>query len=79
LFDSISKPGYQAGKDLLRRPAGVAPCKLIGLGGIDADTIGQVIEHGWDGAALLGYLWQQPEKAVKRFMKLKEIIRHYGR
>lgn len=79
LFGSISKPGYQAGKDLLRRPAGVAPCKLIGLGGIDADTIGQVIEHGWDGAALLGYLWQQPEKAVKRFMKLKEIIRHYGR
>jgi len=79
LFDSISKPGYRAGGDLLRRPAGVAPCKLIGLGGIDADTIGQVIEHGWDGAALLGHIWQQPEKAVERFRTLKEIISHYGR
>jgi len=79
LFDSISKPGYLAGNDLLRRPAGVAPCKLIGLGGIDASTIGQVIEHGWDGAALLGHVWQQPDKAVERFMTLKERIHHYGR
>ena len=79
LFDSISKPGYLAGEGLIRRPAGVAPCGLIGLGGIDADTSGEVIRHGWDGAALLGYIWQHPEKAVERFMKLKEIISHYGR
>jgi thiamine-phosphate pyrophosphorylase len=79
LFDSISKPGYLAGKDLIRRPAGIAPCRLIGLGGIDADTIGEVIQHGWDGAALLGYIWQHPEKAVERFRKLKEITSHYGR
>ncbi|MBN9384760.1 MAG: thiamine phosphate synthase [Chitinophagaceae bacterium] len=79
LFDSISKPGYPAGDGLLQRPAGVAPCRLIGLGGIGADTIGEVIKHGWDGAALLGYIWQQPERAVERFRILKEIISHYGR
>lgn len=79
LFDSISKPGYLAGDGLLRRPAGVAPCRLIGLGGIDADTVGEVIKHGWDGAALLGYIWQQPENAVERFRSLKKVISHYGR
>lgn len=79
LFDSISKPGYLAGEGLIRRPAGVAPCRLIGLGGIDADTIGEVIQHGWEGAALLGYIWQRPEEAVERFRKLKEITSHYGR
>ncbi|HVW62525.1 MAG TPA: thiamine phosphate synthase [Puia sp.] len=79
LFDSISKPGYLAGEGLLRRPAGVAPCGLIGLGGIDADNIGEVIQHGWDGAALLGYIWQHPEKAVERFRKLKEIASRYGK
>lgn len=79
LFDSISKPGYLAGEGLLRRPADVAPCKLIGLGGIDADTIGQVIAHGWDGAALLGYIWQRPEQAVERFKKFQTIAVQYGK
>jgi thiamine-phosphate pyrophosphorylase len=79
VFDSISKPGYLAGEGLLRRPAGVAPCRVIGLGGIDVHTIGQVVEHGWDGAAVLGAIWQRREKAIERFRALKEIISHHGR
>jgi thiamine-phosphate pyrophosphorylase len=79
LFDSISKPGYKAGKDLLQRRAGVLPCKLIGLGGIDQHTIGQVIDHGWDGAAVLGYIWDKPQKAVERFKLLKAIVENHGR
>jgi thiamine-phosphate pyrophosphorylase len=79
LFDSISKPGYMAGEGLLRRPEGVAPCGLIGLGGIDKDTIGQVIEHGWDGAAVLGAIWEKPGEAVERFLHLKEIVEGYER
>ena len=79
LFDSISKPGYRAGEGLLRRPAAVAPCRVIGLGGIDEHTIGQVVEHGWDGAAVLGAIWQRREKAIERFKALKEIISQYGR
>ena len=79
LFDSISKPGYMAGEGLLRRPAGVAPCGLIGLGGIDKDTFGQVMEHGWDGAAVLGTIWERPQEAVARYLLLKKIIEEYGR
>ena len=78
LFDSISKAGYLAGDGLLRRPEGVAPCGLVGLGGINKDTIGQVIEHGWDGAAVLGAIWERPEEAVERFMELKKMIELYG-
>jgi thiamine-phosphate pyrophosphorylase len=78
LFDSISKPGYLAGEGLLRRPEGAAPCRLVGLGGINKDTIGQVIEHGWDGAAVLGAIWDRPEEAVERFIALKKMIESYG-
>jgi len=79
LFDSISKPGYHAGEGLLRRPDGVRPCGLIGLGGIDVHTIGEVISQGWDGAAVLGAIWEKREKAIERFKALKEIINEHGR
>ena len=79
LFDSISKPGYMAGAGLLQRPEGVNPCKLIGLGGIDEYTIGQVMDHGWDGVAVLGYIWSKPDMAVERFKTLKAIVEDHGR
>jgi len=79
LFDSISKPGYLADEGLIRRPEGVTPCKLIGLGGIDHHTISQVMDHGWDGAAVLGYIWEQPEMAVERFKTLKAIVENHAR
>ena len=79
LFDSISKPGYVAGAGLLKRPEGVRPCRLVGLGGIDQHTIGQVMDHGWDGAAVLGYIWEKPEMALERFKKLKAMVEEYER
>jgi len=79
LFDSISKPGYRAGEGILQRPAGVAPCGVIGLGGIDVHTIGQVMEHGWDGVAVLGAIWGKRGQAIERFKAIKEIINEHGR
>jgi thiamine monophosphate synthase len=78
LFDSISKPGYGANKTLLRQPPGPFPCMPVGLGGISADTIGEMIRHGWKGAAVLGWIWERPEDAVKRFEQLKKIIDEQG-
>jgi thiamine-phosphate pyrophosphorylase len=77
LFDSISKPGYQANPGLLERPPGPHPCKVIGLGGIDKDTILPVIEHGWDGAALLGWIWEEPGAAVERYVLIQKLIDTY--
>ena len=76
LFDSISKPGYMATAGLLQNlPARYSrTVNVIGLGGIDPDTILPVIRHGWDGAAVLGWIWEEPAAAVKRFEQLKHII-----
>lgn len=76
LFDSISKPGYKAASGLLQGLPAVQSRKVgvIGLGGINPDTILPVIRHGWDGAAVLGWIWESPAEGVKRFRKLKNII-----
>lgn len=75
LFDSISKAGYMANKGLLTRPqSGVMPCEPIGLGGVNAETLGEMVRCGWRGAAVLGWIWEQPGLAVRRFEQLKKII-----
>ena len=76
VFNSISKPGYAATPGLLRRPAGPFPCKVIGLGGVDKDSIGELIREGWDGAAVLGWIWKDPGMAVKRYEQLIETIKN---
>jgi thiamine-phosphate pyrophosphorylase len=73
LFDSISKPGYGANTALLDLPADDFPCLPVGLGGIGADTIGEMIRRGWKGAAVLGWIWEEPREAVRRYERLKKI------
>jgi thiamine-phosphate pyrophosphorylase len=73
LFDSISKPGYGANTALLEPPGGDFPCLPVGLGGIGADTIGEMIRRGWKGAAVLGWIWEEPREAVRRYERLKKI------
>ncbi|HEX9512026.1 MAG TPA: thiamine phosphate synthase [Puia sp.] len=79
VFDSISKPGYPASPGLLHRPAGPYPCKVkvIGLGGVDKDTLVELLREGWEGAAVLGYIWEDPDDAVKRYEQLKKMITHH--
>ena len=73
VFNSISKPGYMANGDLLRMPAGPYPCRPVGLGGVRAENIGQMLGCGWTGAALLGWIWEVPGEAVSRFVQIKTI------
>jgi thiamine-phosphate pyrophosphorylase len=69
LFESISKPGYgpTVRLDILTEQIGAMREQqstlplLIGLGGITADTVAQVRQAGFDGAALMGALWQMPD------------------
>ena len=74
LFDSISKQGYRADERLLEQPGGELPCLPVGLGGISAETIGFMLERGWKGAAVLGWIWEEPKLAVKRLEELQKII-----
>jgi thiamine-phosphate pyrophosphorylase len=62
VFDSISKADYKAVKfDLEKRVR--KETKLIGLGGIQAENIQEVIQMGFDGAALLGAIWNSNDPA----------------
>jgi thiamine-phosphate pyrophosphorylase len=74
LFDSISKRGYGANAGLLKRPDRELPCLPVGLGGVSGETIGLMLEHGWKGAAVLGWIWEEPAKAVKRLEELQKSI-----
>jgi len=74
LFDSISKRGYLANVELLTLPETALPCRPIGLGGIGAGTIGELVKNGWTGSAVLGWIWEEPGMAVERFLELKRVV-----
>jgi len=74
LFDSISKPGYGANPELLRQPAGPMPCMPIALGGVGGDNLRELLRRGWKGAAVLGWIWDEPRGAVGRYEQLKKIL-----
>lgn len=70
VFDSISKQQYKgvAGDDFyLKEEQKAVP--VIALGGIDANNISKVLAMNFDGAALLGTIWNEPDKAVEHFKK----------
>ncbi|WP_247236667.1 thiamine phosphate synthase [Telluribacter sp. SYSU D00476] len=81
LFASISKPGYGPALPLSDQAATIRNLKqkeerlprLIGLGGIHAGTIQQVKEAGFDGAAVLGTLWQSPDP-VETIQQLSNLV-----
>jgi len=73
VFDSISKQGYGANTGLLQRPERL-PCPAMGLGGVSGETIGVLMEYGWAAAAVLGWIWKEPGKAVQRFGELQKMI-----
>lgn len=74
LFDSISKAGYMANSGLLSLPSEELPCMPVGLGGVNADTLREMVRSGWKGAAVLGWIWEEPSLALRRFEQLKKII-----
>jgi thiamine-phosphate pyrophosphorylase len=77
LFDSISKTGYQSKfaadfnieEDLYQR--------VFALGGINKNNISTVFEKGFYGAAVLGTVWNDPEKSVDNFKALDELCKQH--
>lgn len=69
VFASVSKPGYGPAQPLDEIARQVETIRhqqpnlpfLIGLGGVRIDTIQLVKDAGFDGAAVLGTLWQSPD------------------
>ncbi|MEO6522892.1 MAG: thiamine phosphate synthase [Mucilaginibacter sp.] len=74
VFNSISKPGYQSQlEDGFRLEKVNALPKVIALGGIDETNLERVREMNFDGAAVLGAIWNDPYQAVATFKRLKDL------
>jgi thiamine-phosphate pyrophosphorylase len=78
VFDSISKQDYKGvtGDDFYIRDE-QKPVRVIALGGIDAGNIQKVVDMNFDGAALLGSLWNEPANAVEKYRALRQLADHY--
>lgn len=81
VFDSISKKGYKAAIDL----SGALEIKqaftsrkkkhpaIYALGGIHAGNIGLLNEYGFDGAAVLGAIWESADPLAS-FLQMKSAL-----
>ena len=82
MFPTSSKPDFElVGPDLVRnvRPAIRVP--LIGIGGITPDNVGQVIQAGADGVAVISAVCaaDDPAAATRRFLDaIREVRRLTG-
>jgi thiamine-phosphate pyrophosphorylase len=68
-FESISKPGYGPdGKNMIiLEKTSQRNTRIIALGGITPDKIDKVKHANFDGAAVLGFIWNNPDNAVANF------------
>ncbi len=73
LFDSYSKPGYKgvSGDEADQVHVSKKNAKVIALGGIGLNTIARMKRMGFDGAAMLGWVWNDPLKAIDNFKQVK--------
>lgn len=62
VFDSISKPGYQAKAFNMEGMDKKQTTKLIALGGIDSANCRKAYSMGFDGVAVLGAVWNNEHK-----------------
>ncbi|CAN5175256.1 thiamine phosphate synthase [soil metagenome] len=80
VFNSISKTGYtSARKEDFTLEENKTSVKVIALGGIKEVSIQEAFDLHFDGVAVLGAVWQQPETAVDNFKRIKELCNQIAR
>jgi thiamine-phosphate pyrophosphorylase len=72
VFDSISKPNYQACEFNLTKIDKNSPTKLIALGGINETNCQKAYEMGFDGIAVLGAIWNSENK-IEAFKQISQM------
>jgi len=74
VFDSISKAGYKSKLPVdFNLKDSEKATKIYAIGGVSQDNITSVKEMGFDGAALLGSIWNDPDKAIHNFELIKKL------
>ena len=84
VFPSISKPGYGPDPDfpwgslerLLAAPRR-GPCRVLAVGGITEERLGRCLELGFDGAALMGAVWNGGDPAAA-FRRIRDAAQRLG-
>lgn len=77
VFNSISKPGYNSSiKADTRLNKTGCTARIIALGGVDHTNIHLLRPMCFDGAALLGAIWQKPARAITNYNRIQEIWNH---
>lgn len=76
VFNSISKPGHEGKlmKPFYLDKTGISQ-KVIALSGINETNLNKVKEMNFDGAAVLGAIWNNPHQAVANFNNLKTLTK----
>jgi len=73
IFNSISKPGYQAKwPDSFSLDKQDRQLDIIALGGIELSNLSKIKAMNFDGAAVLGTIWNNPDLAISNFKNLKQ-------
>jgi thiamine-phosphate pyrophosphorylase len=75
VFNSISKPGYQSNltEDFRINRDDTHP-RIIALGGVELSNLDKLMHTGFDGAAVLGTIWNDPAHAITNFNILQEYL-----
>lgn len=78
IYPSISKTNYQSNTNLFEEVKSRSnfQTKLIGLGGMEAKNITEVITNGFDDIALLGTIWSS-DQPIKNFKLCQQIALSY--
>lgn len=75
IFNSISKPGYNANFSTQELTAFLSDAslknKITALGGINKNTLNQAVEIGFASMAVLGAVWENQAKALQEFKTLQ--------
>ncbi len=79
VFPSLTKQGYGPPADfpwarlaaILRGRGPAAPSRVLAIGGITAERLNRCRELGFDGAAVLGAVWNEPDP-VRAFASIRD-------
>ncbi len=79
VFNSISKKDHEGiitDEFTLDKPA--SKPLLVALGGVEPANIGKLKTLNFDGVAVLGTIWQNPDAAIGNFIQLQTICSSYA-
>ncbi len=73
VFNSRSKPDYKSSVPAdFKLDKDYPKPEVLALGGVDASGLKKLKAMNFDGAAVLGAIWNEPDKAIANFKQLKE-------